>query len=299
MCGMKRNCHRQAHYPYPSLFILKSVPSPVYGRGEQENRQHFSCFQMIYFKTMRLKLVACEVFTREICFCMAGTPHMIDVEFTAIASHDHPQTLRKLLQDKIDVADSGDRDYDAVLLCLGLCGNATAGLICRSTQLVIPRGHDCATILLGSKKLFRRHFEQMPSQPYTSRGHMEHDYECDVRTLWTKDAVTQKAEYAKRYGEDNATAIFDVLNPHVKQGLRGAHNRVVYIDIAKTRSDECIAAAKDKAAKDGAGFVLLKGGLHLIQNLMSGNWYPEDFLVVKPGRTIAAEYDWETIVKAV
>jgi hypothetical protein len=261
----------------------------------QEYRQHFSWFQIIYFKAMHLKLIACEVFTREICFCMADTPHAIDVEFTAIASHDHPQTLRNLLQDKIDAADANGRGYDAILLCLGLCGNATAGLKSRSTQLVMPRAHDCATILLGSKKLFKKHFERMPSQPYTSRGHMERNCECDMRSLWTKDAQTQKAEYAKRYGEDNAAAIYDVMNPHV---THGKESRVVYIDIAQTRSSECLAAAQDKAAKDGAGFVRLKGGLHLVRNLMSGNWYPDDFLVVKPGMTVAAEYGWEIIVRA-
>lgn len=230
---------------------------------------------------------------------MANTPHVIDIEFTPIASHDHPQTLRTLLQEKIDAAGSSGRGYDAVLLCLGLCGNATLGLVSRDTQIVVPRGHDCATILLGSKKLFKKHFESMPSQPYTSRGHMEHDCVCDVRSLWTKDALTQMAEYTKLYGEDNAAAIFDVMNPHVKNGLRGAHDKVVYIDIAETASNECIAAAQDKAAKDNAEFVKLKGSIGLIQNLMSGNWYPEDFLVVKPGKSIAAEYDWDTVVKSV
>jgi hypothetical protein len=245
---------------------------------------------------MRLKLIACEVFTREICFCMADTPHSIDMEFTAIASHDRPAAMRKLLQDKIDAANASGRDYDAVLLCLGLCGNATIGLTSRSAQLVIPRAHDCATILLGSKKRFKKHFERMPSQPYLSRGHMEHETLCDIRSLWAKDARTQKAEYAKRFGEDNAAAIFDVMNPHL---AHSPANKVVYIDIPQTASDECLAAAKDKAEKDGAEFVRLKGGLHLIQNLMEGNWYPEDFLVVKKGMSIAGEYDWDSVVSAV
>jgi Protein of unknown function (DUF1638) len=247
---------------------------------------------------MHFKLIACEVFTREICACMAETPHAIDVEFTAISSHDHPQTLRESIQEKIDAADARVCAYDAILLCLGLCGNATVGLTSRSTQLVIPRAHDCATILLGSKKLFKKHFEHVPSQPYSSRGHMERNCECDVSCLWTKDALTQKAEYAQRYGEDNAAAIFDVMNPHVAHGAPGARSRVVYIEIAQTRSDECVAAAQDKAARDGAEFVRLTGSLHLIRNLMSGNWYPDDFLVVKPGKSIAGEYDWDMIVRA-
>jgi hypothetical protein len=264
-------------------------------RGNQKNNKNVIATSD-YFRIMHFKLIACEVFTREICFCMADTPHVIDMEFTAIASHDHPQTMRNLLQDKIDAADDCGRGYDAVLLCLGLCGNATAGLVGRSAQLVMPRAHDCATILLGSKKLFRRHFESMPSQPYTSRGHMEHNCECDVRSLWTQDAKTQEAEYAKRYGEDNAAAIYDVMNPHVKDSRS---NRVVYINIAQTQSNECIAAAQERAQKDNADYVQLEGCLHLIQNLVSGNWYPEYFLVIRPGKSIAAQYDLETVVTAV
>jgi hypothetical protein len=246
---------------------------------------------------MLLKLIACEVFTREVCACLAHTPHVIDMEFTPVSSHDRPETMRKLLQEKIDAIDAcTDREYDAILLCLGLCGNATAGLVCRSTRLVMPRAHDCATILLGSKALFRKHFEHMPSQPFTSRGHIERNRECDVRTMWTKDAMAQKTEYAQRYGEDNAAAIYDVMNPHYA-GNRD--RKVVYIDIAQTRSGECIAAAREKAAKDNAEFMLLSGDVGLIRNLMSGTWYPGDFLVVKPGLTIAGEYDWEKIVTSV
>jgi hypothetical protein len=247
---------------------------------------------------MLLKLIACEVFTREICYCMANTTHAIDIEFTPIASHDHPQTMRNLLQDKIDAADDCGRGYDAVLLCFGLCGNATAGLSSRSAQLVIPRAHDCATILLGSKNLFKKHFESMPSQPYTSRGHMEHDCECDVRSLCTKDAITQKAEYARRYGEDNAAAIYDVMNPHVAHSVDKRTGKVVYINIAQTQSPECVAAAQDRAQKDGIEYVQLEGGLYLIQNLMSGNWYPQDFLVVKPGKSIRGVYDWDIVISA-
>jgi len=87
---------------------------------------------------MFFKLLACETFTREICACMAGMPHVIDLEFTAIGSHDQPDALRKSLQKKIDSAEQSGRGIRRILLCYGLCGNATAGLAARSTQLVVP-----------------------------------------------------------------------------------------------------------------------------------------------------------------
>jgi hypothetical protein len=250
---------------------------------------------MIYFPTMLLKLLACEVFTREICFCMANTPHVIDLEFTPVGSHDHPEILQKTLQNKIQAADESKRGYDAILLCFGLCGNAIAGLTAGSTQLVVPRAHDCATILLGSKSLFNRHFGGSPSMPFSSRGHVERNTGWNIHHLWTQDEKTQLSEYAKRYGEESAHYIYEAMNPHVKDKRT---DKVVYITIPQTESGECIRSAREKAAVDDKEFLELTGSLALMQNLMDGNWYPNDFLVVKPCQTVRGIYDRDIVINA-
>jgi hypothetical protein len=241
---------------------------------------------------MHFKLIACEAFTREICACMAEMPHVIDLEFTAIDSHDHPDTLRQSIQEKIDAVEKSGRTYDAMLLCYGLCGNATVGLVARSTQLVIPRAHDCCTILLGSKKLFSRHFEKCPSQPFYSRGHIEHHSDAHTRHLLTKSPEEQKALLADLYGEENAESLAAAMNP-------GCGNRLVYINVPPTESRECIQLCREKAEKENKAYIQLEGSLALIRNLMSGNWYPADFLVVKPGKTISGVYDREAVMEAV
>ena len=91
--------------------------------------------------TMRLKVIACEVLTREFCLCAASSPHVVDLEFTQKDAHENSAALRGLIQEKIDGASEGQ--YDAILLGYGLCGNGTVGLVARSTQLVLPRAHDC------------------------------------------------------------------------------------------------------------------------------------------------------------
>jgi uncharacterized protein (UPF0262 family) len=57
---------------------------------------------------MVLKLIACEVFYREACSCVASSPHRVDVEFTPKGAHDRSDTLRELLQGKIDAADGAE-----------------------------------------------------------------------------------------------------------------------------------------------------------------------------------------------
>jgi hypothetical protein len=241
---------------------------------------------------MILKLLSCEVFTREICRCMEGVAHVIDLEFTPVASHDRPESLREMIQDKIDAAEASGRALDAILLCYGLCGNALAGVCARSVPLVMPRAHDCATILLGSKSLFKELFGKTPSQPYFSRGHVEHATEGHVHLL---DSKRQKQAYAEGFGKENADHLFESMNPHVRDA---STDRVVYINIKPTESRECIAACREKAVSDKKEYVQLEGSLALIRNLMSGNWYPKDFLVVKPGRTIAGVYDADEVVRA-
>ncbi len=240
---------------------------------------------------MIFKLLACETFTREICACMAGMPHGIDLDFTAIDSHDRPEALRNEIQEKIDRVERGSRAYDAVLLCYGLCGNAAAGIVARSTQLVIPRAHDCCTVLLGSRKLFRRYFEKCPSQSFLSRGHLERGSEAHVHHAWAQEPQQRRALYARLYGEDNAD--------HLLAAMTGPDTgKIVYVNIKPTESRECIQMCRGKAVAEKKEYVQLEGSLSLVRNLMSGNWYAEDFLVVRPGRAIAGVYDWETVMDA-
>jgi hypothetical protein len=241
---------------------------------------------------MRLKLLACEVFTREICLCMAEAHHTVDVEFTAIDSHDRPDSLRASLQAAIDKTEESGREYDAILLCYGLCGNATAGLFAGTTQLVIPRAHDCCTILLGSKGLFHKHFESCPSQSFCSRGHLERSSDGHVHHSWMLSADKRRGLLANLYGEENA----DELSKAMAGPDTG---RLVYVNVKPTESRECIEACKKTAADQNRGFVLLEGSLVLIRNLISGNWYTDDFLVVNPGRRIEGVYDWDRVMEAV
>ena len=47
---------------------------------------------------MYFKLIACDVLTREVSYCIARTPHTVDVEFTEKGQHEDSERLRLLLQ---------------------------------------------------------------------------------------------------------------------------------------------------------------------------------------------------------
>lgn len=245
---------------------------------------------------MRLKLIACNVFLREACHCIARSPHVIDVEFTELGDHIHSDTLRAGLQSRIDAAGQSGKVYDAVLLLFGICGNATIGLQARGVPLVLPRAHDCCTILLGSKEEFQARFGDNPSMPFSSAGYLERgDYYMRVEDgenrMHYGDAY---AAYVSQYGEENAKYIWETMHPpHPELG-----NKAFFIDLPETTHLGYAAQFRERAAADGKECVVLQGSLQLVERLISGDWTERDFLVVAPGQTVRGVYDWSEIVRA-
>jgi len=246
---------------------------------------------------MLLKLVSCNVFQREACWCIARSPHVVDVEFTELGEHARSDGLRKTIQAKIDAADAGPRRYDAILILFGVCGNAGIALQARKTRLVMPRAHDCCTILLGSKETFRQHFEADPSTPFGSAGYVERG-SYFMRTADGGSQVyygDEYAEYVRRYGEDDARYVWEQMHP--PSAPAGDH-RAVFIDLPQTSHLGCAEVFRRKAEAEGKQYVRLEGSIRLIANLIMGRWDEADFLIVEPGQQTAGVYDWVEIVRA-
>lgn len=238
---------------------------------------------------MRLKLISCNVFQREVCWCLARSPHIVDLEFTELGEHANSGRLRDLIQSRIDATEQTGKKYDAILLLFGLCGNATAGLLARQTQLIIPRAHDCCTILLGSKDKFAEHFKDAPSTPFSSAGYLERgDY-------FLREDGGNYAELVAQYGEEDAKYVWETLHP---PALENAQPKAVFIDIPETTPREYVQRFQEKAAAAGKESVKLPGNMRLIHRLLLGEWDAKEFLVVPPGQKITGIYDWDEVFRA-
>ena len=246
---------------------------------------------------MLLKLIACNVFMREACASIAQSPHVIDAEFTELGEHVHPDALRQTIQAKIDAAEKSAKRYDAILLLFGICGNATIGLDAAATRLVIPRAHDCCTILLGSRERFQELFGDAPSTPFSSAGSMERG-EYYLRTDDGESRIhygDAYAAYVEQYGEENAKYIWETLHPPLPDD---AHRKAVFIDLAETAHLGYAQRFRQACEQEGKECVTFDGSIRLIRSLIMGQWPPEEFLVVEPGRMIRGVYDFVEVVKA-
>ncbi len=246
---------------------------------------------------MRLKLISCNVFQREACLCIAQSPHVVDAEFTELGEHAHSATLRQTIQSRIDAADAGGKAYDAILLLFGLCGNASVGLQARTTQLVIPRAHDCCTILLGSKAKYQEHFKDAPSTPFGSAGYFERG-EYFLRVEDGQSVVHYGDSFAalvEQYGPDDAKYIWETMHPPT---LEQAQDTAVFIDLPETAPLGYAHKFQEKAEAAGKKYVRLEGSLRLIRNLLNGQWDPNEFLTIPPGHQTIGVYDFSEIIRA-
>ena len=244
---------------------------------------------------MRLKLISCNVFQREASWCIARSPHVIDPEYTELGEHARSAGLRQVLQGLIDATEASGTAYDAILLLFGLCGNATVGLQARKTRLVLPRAHDCCTILLGSRARFVEHFGQAPSTPFSSAGYMERgDY--FLRTSDDGEAKVQPGDayqaLVEKFGEEDAKYIWAEMHPD------NGNSKAVFIDLPQTRHLGYAEQFQAKAEAAGKQCVRLDGDIRLIENLLQGNWDEKEYLVVPPGSAIEGVYDWDQVVRA-
>lgn len=245
---------------------------------------------------MRLHVIACNVFMREVCYSVARSPHVIDLEFTELGDHVHSATLRGNLQARIDAVETSGSPCDAIVLLFGVCGNATVGLQARKLPLIIPRAHDCCTILLGSLEAFRTHFSDNPSRPFSSPGYLERgDYfmrvEDGENRMHYGDAF---AALVEQYGEENAKYIWETMHPAHAE----LDNKAVFIESPEMAGLGHVAQFKKRVEAEGKECVVLPGNLEMIRRIIGGEWDPHVFLRVEPGETVKGVYDWTEVIRS-
>jgi len=110
---------------------------------------------------MRLKIISCEIFFRELCACWRARRTLL-ILISCQGLHDIGcESMRARLQAAVDRVE--ERQYDALLMGYGLCNNGIVGLTTKSIPLVVPRGHDCITVFMGSAAKYMEYFNSHPA----------------------------------------------------------------------------------------------------------------------------------------
>ncbi len=252
-------------------------------------------------RALRLKAVGCDVLARPLYACAAASPHVVDVGLLRRGLHDTPASLRDRLQAEIDAAGNGDRPFDAVVLAYGLCGGATAGIRAHGVPLVLPRAHDCITLLLGSRERYARELAATPGTYWYAPDYVERsDPATDAasRALLgigassDEQLVAVYADYVERFGKDNADYLMEVMG-----AWKAHYQRAVFIDTGLGDPARVEALARAEAERRGWLFERMVGQLDLLRRLLAGDW-DHDFLVLRPGQELGMTYD-EDVMRTV
>ena len=230
---------------------------------------------------MRLRIVACEIFFRELCHLSARSPRKVDVEFLPKGLHDQGgSVMRGRLQAAIEATDPAK--HDAVALAYGLCNNGLVGLEARGVPLVLLRAHDCITAFLGSRDRYARYFEDRPGTYFETTGWLERGVDGGPYGLPSQTGTLgfDLATLAAKYGEDNARYILETMTRH--------YRRVAFIRMGVEPDASFEGRARELAAERGWEFEAIDGDLRLLRRLVDADWSGEDFLVLQPGERVAA-----------
>jgi len=235
---------------------------------------------------MRFKFIVCKVLQKEAYFCAAHSKNTIDIVLMAQGLHNEPDKLRTEVQAQLNcTTDAQDRPYDAALLGYGLCSNGIVGLSAE-IPLIVPRGHDCITLLLGSKEKYREYFDSHRGIYWYSPGWIDHNYQPGKERY---ESTLQ--HYREKYGDDNAKYLMEM-----EQGWFKEYSWAAYVDWNLAGSDDYKKYTQQCAEYLNWNFDALEGDSSLMQRFVDGKWEDKEFLTVPPGKTIAADLTSENII---
>ncbi|HWQ40733.1 MAG TPA: DUF1638 domain-containing protein [Desulfosporosinus sp.] len=209
---------------------------------------------------MKAKLLACYTLADEIQKLL---PSDIDLELLPYALHREPQKLQFELQQRIDT----DTEHDTLLFGYGLCSYGVVDLHSERHTLVIPRVHDCISILMGAREIYNREFVKCPGTIYLSKGWIDQGAE----------PLAEFKRYSESYGEESSQWMIDTQYSN--------YQRVVFIDTGVGNSEELAKYSSEVAKYIKVDYQERQGSLRLLEKLIQGDW-DEEFVVIPPGRMV-------------
>jgi len=149
---------------------------------------------------------------REAYFCAARSKNVVDIVLMEQGLHDEPEKLRREVQKALDnTCDIQGCPYDASLLGYGLCSNGIVGLSAK-IPIVAPRGHDCITLLLGSKDKYQEYLDSHRGVYWYSPGWIESGKQPSEERY-----EKMLKEYKEKYGDDNTQYLMEVEQSWIKE----------------------------------------------------------------------------------
>ena len=220
-------------------------------------------------------IITCAVLEDEVRHFLSGNPQVRRLEVLEQGLHNTPEILTARLQATIERIEA-ETDVDRIGLVYGLCSRGIEGVRTKRATLVIPRGHDCITILLGDRRRYADYVREHPGTYWYSPGWNA----CTVMP-GPERAARLKAEYTERYGLEDADYLMQM-----EQSWMTHYDRATFVDLGVGDEDQGLAFTRRCADFLGWNVDHQRGDPRLLADLLCGRIDDDRYCVVPPGETV-------------
>jgi hypothetical protein len=232
-------------------------------------------------------VIACSVLEDEIREFAAGLPHIAALHFLPQGLHNEPARLRERLKETVAAIETEGRAHE-IALAYGVCSRGIENIPLRRCRMIVPRAHDCITLLLGSKERYQEYQQKNPAIYWYSPGWNK----CHAAPGPDRFAKL-RAEFLKKFPEEEADYLVEM-----EKELHAHYTTAAYVDLGVGDADANIAYTRRCACWMGWDFLQVRGDPQLLRDLLAGVRDDERFLTVEPRQFVQLSID-DRVIKAV
>ena len=161
------------------------------------------------------------------------------------------------------------------------------GVTSRRIPLIIPRSHDCITMLLGSRERYREIFDRYSGGIYWYSAGWIEQFKTAGRGY---DEQAKYMEYVEKYGEENAEYLIEVEKSWMQH-----YSCAALIQWPSLKEDRFEQITREIAEKQELEYLCAEGEDTLLRKLVYGEW-DNNFLRVEPGQSIVYSSDERLLI---
>jgi len=215
-----------------------------------------------------IAIVSCEIIQPELeQLCRAhGVEDDVRLCFLDQDLHSEPDKMPAIVQEAVDRA-AEQPSVDRIVLGYGLCSNGIVGVRAPGQGLIVPRVHDCVSLVLGSRQAYEQQFTACPGTYYLTPAWIDGKHD---------PLGTMESKYAPKLGRELA-----------EWGMREEMSH--QSRIALVCSDICpadCARVRDRARQNadffGKQYEELHGTDEFLRKLITGPYPEDEFVHVAP-----------------
>ncbi len=200
---------------------------------------------------MRLKLIGCQVLTREIEHVLSRSPHSIELEMLPMGLHDMGAADASSACRSVSMRRTG-RVMTPSFWDMRSAAGGTEGLRAGKTQLVLPRAHDCIGLLMGSRHRYQAYFDAHPGIYFALPAGSSFRCRAKPSNRPTQPRITRSASgAAAKISSPNMERTTETISSSNSSAFRRHYSGLTYISTGVESEDRLPRPGSRRSGEGG------------------------------------------------